>query len=74
MKIDIVSVKELIRNGIRFPNNLATQSAVSYVLQQQPGRLKAKDIREGAEIIIVLGATHYVVWLNGIVSLKNRLV
>ncbi|CAB3977419.1 Hypothetical predicted protein [Paramuricea clavata] len=41
--------EEIIRNGIRFPKNLVTPSAVSYVLQQQPGKLKAKDVRQAVK-------------------------
>ena len=33
--------------GISFPANLATPSAVGKVLAQQPGRMKASQLRQG---------------------------
>jgi len=41
--------KEIVKDGIRFPLNLSNQAAVSYVLTQQPGKVKAKDLREAVK-------------------------
>ncbi|XP_057293234.1 cilia- and flagella-associated protein 221-like isoform X2 [Hydractinia symbiolongicarpus] len=38
--------KEIIKDGIRFPRNLNNPSAVAYVLTQQPGKMKAKDLKD----------------------------
>ena len=41
-------VQELVRDGLRFPTTgLDNPSTVSSILLQQPGKLKAKQIREG---------------------------
>ncbi|XP_072017653.1 cilia- and flagella-associated protein 221-like [Amphiura filiformis] len=40
------AVKELERDGVRFPSNLDTQHNVNTVLMQQAGKLKAKDLRD----------------------------
>ena len=39
--------QEIERDGIRFPSNLDTPYAVAQVLNQQPGKLRVKDLREG---------------------------
>ena len=42
--------KELVKDGLRFPVvGLDNPSTVSNVLLQQPGKLKAKQIREGKD-------------------------
>lgn len=38
--------KEIMKDGIRFPRNLNNPSAVAYVLTQQPGKMKAKDLKD----------------------------
>lgn len=35
------------KNGVRFPANLNVQHSVNAVLLQTPGKLTAKEIREG---------------------------
>ena len=38
----------VVRDGVRFdPANLDTPYAVAQVLNQEPGKLKAKDLRDG---------------------------
>ena len=39
-------VQEVEKDGIRFPSDLDTPYAVVQVLNQQPGKLRIKDIRE----------------------------
>lgn len=38
---------EIEYKGIRFPSNLESPFAVAQVLNQQPGKMKAKELREG---------------------------
>lgn len=38
---------EIEYKGIRFPSNLESPFAVAQVLNQEPGKMKAKDLREG---------------------------
>ena len=41
-------VQEVVKDGLRFPTvGLDNPSTVSGILLQQPGKLKAKQIREG---------------------------
>ncbi|ESO95222.1 hypothetical protein LOTGIDRAFT_144748 [Lottia gigantea] len=40
------NIFEIIQNGIKFPAVIDTPHAVAQVLNQQPGKLKAKDVRE----------------------------
>ena len=43
-------LQEVIKDGLRFPAvGLDNPSTVSCILLQQPGKLKAKQIREGTE-------------------------
>ncbi len=46
--IAVSTFQEEERNGIRFPADLDTPYAVAQVLNQQPGKLRTKDIREAA--------------------------
>lgn len=39
-------MQEIMKDGIRFPRNLNNPSAVAYVLTQQPGKMKAKDLKD----------------------------
>eukprot|EP00794_Sanderia_malayensis_P003528 gene3528-4029_t len=48
LKID--APKEIEYNGIRFPLQLDNQAAVSYVLTQKAGKIKAKDLREAVKV------------------------
>ena len=42
--------QEVVKDGLRFPAvGLDNPSTVSFILLQQPGKLKAKQIREGKE-------------------------
>ena len=42
--------QEVVKDGLRFPAvGLDNPSTVSCILLQQPGKLKAKQIREGKE-------------------------
>ena len=42
--------QEVVKDGLRFPAvGLDNPSTVSCILLQQPGKLKAKQIREGME-------------------------
>lgn len=36
--------------GIKFPLNLDTPHAVAQVLNQEPGKLRIKDLREGISV------------------------
>ena len=45
-----VEEKEIVKSGIRFPLNLNGHSAVSYVLSQKPGKLRAKDAKEVVKV------------------------
>ncbi|KAK6165253.1 hypothetical protein SNE40_022213 [Patella caerulea] len=38
--------QEIVKDGIKFPGIINTPHAVAQVLNQQPGRLKAKDVRD----------------------------
>ena len=38
--------QEVEKDGIRFPSDLDTPYAVAQVLNQQPGKLRIKDIRD----------------------------
>ena len=47
-------VQELVRDGSRFPTTgLDNPSTVSSILLQQPGKLKAKQIREGGWLDVI---------------------
>ena len=47
----IFCLKEVVHDGLRFPvAGLDNPSTVSGILLQQPGKLKAKQIREGKEL------------------------
>lgn len=47
----ICCLKELVVDGLRFPVvGLNSPSTVSNVLLQQPGKLKAKQLREGEQL------------------------
>jgi hypothetical protein len=37
--------------GVRFPRNLETPYAVAQVLNQEPGKLRAKDLRESRYLV-----------------------
>ena len=51
--------KELVRDGLRFPViGLDNPFTVSSVLLQQPGKLKAKQIREGEEFSCIQNKSH----------------
>ena len=43
-----------MQDGIRFPMNLNNPAAACYVLTQKPGKLKAKDLREGIPFYVWL--------------------
>lgn len=42
----ILFFQEIEYGGVRFPPNLETPYAVAQVLNQEPGKLRAKDLRE----------------------------
>jgi len=44
-----IQPKEVVQDGIRFPRNLKNPAAVTYVLSQKSGKLRAKDLREAVE-------------------------
>ena len=47
----ICCLKELVQDGLRFPiTGLDNPSTVSNILLQQPGKLKAKQLREGEQL------------------------
>lgn len=47
----VCCLKELVQDGLRFPVvGLDNPSTVSSILLQQPGKLKAKQIREGEQL------------------------
>ena len=57
--------QEVVKDGLRFPAvGLDNPSTVSYILLQQPGKLKAKQIREGKEKA-KSSAAITVCWLGG---------
>ena len=45
----IIWLQEVEYAGIKFPNNLDTPHDVAQVLNQQPGKLRIKDLREGVQ-------------------------
>ena len=38
-----------MKHGVHFPTNLSNQSAVAYVLRQQPGKMNAKEVKEAVK-------------------------
>lgn len=40
-------LQEVEYQGVKFPSQLDTPFAVSQVLNQEPGKLRAKDLRDG---------------------------
>ena len=51
----ICCLKELVQDGIRFPVvGFDSPSTVTKVLLQQPGKLKAKQLREGEKLPLVI--------------------
>ncbi len=49
---EAAAVKDLERDGVRFTSNLDTQHSVNTVLMQQAGKLKAKDLRDGKDLVV----------------------
>ena len=48
------AVKEIVKDGVCFPLDINGHSAVSHILSQKPGKLRAKDVREAIHKGIVL--------------------
>jgi len=47
----LCSLKEVVQDGLRFPVvGLDNPSTVSSILLQQPGKMKAKQLREGEQL------------------------
>lgn len=51
-------MQEIEFAGIKFPINMDTPYAVAQVLNQEPGKLRIKDLREGEAVYTILIPSH----------------
>ena len=49
--------QEIEKDGIRFPLNMDTPYAVGQVLNQEPGKLRIKDLRDGRSRLLAMTKT-----------------
>ena len=48
----VIIFQEVEYQGLKFPAQLDTPYAVAQVLNQEPGKLRAKDLRDGKKNLI----------------------
>ena len=46
--------QEVEYEGVKFPAHLDTPYAVAQVLNQEPGKMRAKDLRDGGSTLLLL--------------------